>query len=68
MGRAFRLIGPAGAVQARQFAPVKIGHVLRRVDLQPWLRVWRQRKIHRPIDHRVGKERPCKKRKKNDGE
>ncbi|HEY8125514.1 MAG TPA: hypothetical protein VIF88_08865 [Methylocystis sp.] len=31
---AFGLIDPAGAVQARQFAPVKVGPVLRRVDLQ----------------------------------
>lgn len=61
-------MGPAGAVQTSQFAAVKVRHILRRVDLQPWLRVCRQRQIHRPVDHRAGKERPGEKREKNDRE
>ncbi|MFO1124112.1 MAG: hypothetical protein U1E25_01685 [Methylocystis sp.] len=68
MRGALRLIGPTGAVQPGQFAPVKIRPVRRRVDLQPRLGVSRQRQIHRPVDHRVRKERPCKKGEKNDRE
>jgi hypothetical protein len=66
--RAVRLIGPAGAVQAGQFAPVKIRHVLGRIDLQPWLWVWRQWQIHRSVDNGARKERPCEKGKKDDRE
>jgi hypothetical protein len=68
MRRALCLIGPTGAVQAGQFAPVEIRHVLSRVDLQPRLGVGRQRQIHRPIDHGARKERPSEKGKKDDRE
>jgi hypothetical protein len=34
MRRAFGLIDPAGAVQARQLAPVKVRPILRRINLK----------------------------------
>jgi hypothetical protein len=68
MRHAFPLIDPAGAVQAGQFAPVEVRHILRRVCLEPRLGVRRERQMYRPVDQCAGKERPCEKAKQDDGE
>jgi hypothetical protein len=68
MRKSFRLIDPAGPVQARQFAPMEVGPVFARIDLQPRFRIGRQGRIHCPVDKRAGVDRQRQNSERNDAE
>lgn len=68
MCKFFRLIDPAGAVQARQFASVKVRPVLGGTDLESRLRIGRQGRVHCPVDKRAGVDRQHENGERNDAE